>query len=105
MARESRTGIDDVGFTPSVSARDHFADDLRDTGTKRSHFASFLLGGVVIAGGMLAFLYYDTGNLSAAHDDLTTGSIIKLDTTRPATAPNIAIPVKKTSGGEPSADR
>jgi hypothetical protein len=31
----------------------------------RSNFASFLIGGVVVAGGLLAFLFYDGGALTS----------------------------------------
>ena len=45
-----------------------------------SHFGAFLMGGMVVAGGLLAFLYYDTDNLNdRANGDLTTGSISRSD--------------------------
>ena len=36
---------------------DAFNSDFDDRDTGRSNFASFLIGGVVVAGGLLAFLF------------------------------------------------
>ena len=57
-------------------------DDDDDSDTGRSNFVAFLLGGVVIAGGLLAFLYYDSDNMSTR--DITTGSIVSLEQSAPA---------------------
>jgi hypothetical protein len=53
------------------------------------------MGGLVVTGGLLAFLYYDTDNLNRrANNDLTTGTILRGDvptpvpTLRPAPAEN-----------------
>lgn len=59
------------------------SNDLYERDTGRSNFAAFLLGGVVIAGGLLGFLYYDTDNLSQ-RDGLTTGSLGQIESPGPA---------------------
>lgn len=72
-------------------------DDDRFTGYEaegeRSNFAAFLMGGVVVAGGLLAFLYYDTDNLSAQNnrDLLTTGSIGRIESPVSATVPSVRV--------------
>jgi len=84
---------------------DRFADHLYEPDTGRSNFAAFLLGGVVIAGGMLAFLYYDTDNLNR-RDDLTTGSIAPMTAPGPSTVPSIKIPMRpadRDAGAHPGA--
>ncbi len=82
----SRTKFDAKLAAPSrlepVSASDRILDDYDDTGSERSNFVAFLLGGVVIAGGLLAFLYYDSDNMSTR--DITTGSIVSLERSAPA---------------------
>lgn len=66
-----------------VDASDRIiVDDDDDSDTGRSNFVAFLLGGVVIAGGLLAFLYYDSDNMSTR--DITTGSIVSLERSAPA---------------------
>jgi hypothetical protein len=55
--------------TNTVSDRDTRIYD-RDTGG--SSFLAFLIGGLVIAVGLLAFLFYDGGN---TRDVTTTGSV------------------------------
>ena len=65
----------------------HLRDDDRfDSGfyepeSTRSNFTAFLLGGVVVSGGLLAFLYYDTDNLNGRNnrDFLTTGSLGRIE--------------------------
>ena len=81
-----------------VDPRDRIADDLYERETGNSNFVAFLLGGVVIAGGMLAFLYYDTGNLNP-RDDLTTGSIVRMEA--PSQAPSIKIPMQPRGSATP----
>lgn len=75
-----------------IIARDEdrfFSEDMaQDTG--RSNVAAFLLGGVVVAGGMLAFLYYDSDNLSRGQD-ITTGSLGRIGI-QGAPPPNVLIP-------------
>lgn len=72
--------------------------DPHDTG--RSNFAAFLLGGVVIAGGMLAFLYYDTDNVGRG-SDITTGSLGRIETQAAPPARNVVVPPRLTPAGEP----
>lgn len=67
-----------------VDASDRIVDDYDETDDGRSNFVAFLLGGVVIAGGLLAFLYYDSDTMSTR--DITTGSIAPLE--RSAQAPD-----------------
>jgi hypothetical protein len=77
---------DDLGMTrpTSMADRDPTLDSTRmngaydrDTvvydrdGTGGSNFLAFLIGGLVIAVGLLAFLFYDGGN---SRDVTTTGS-------------------------------
>lgn len=54
----------------------------------RSNMAAMMLGGLVVAGGLLAFLYYDDANFSG-RDDLTTGSLGRIEMPAPAGSPNI----------------
>jgi hypothetical protein len=69
--------------TNTVSDRDTRVYD-RDTGG--SNFLAFLIGGLVIAVGLLAFLFYDGGN---TRDVTTTGS----------TTPRIERPASPGPGG------
>jgi hypothetical protein len=69
--------------TNTVYDRDTRVYD-RDTGG--SNFLAFLIGGLVIAVGLLAFLFYDGGN---TRDVTTTGS----------TTPRIERPASPSSGG------
>lgn len=57
----------------------------------RSNVAAFLLGGMVVAGGMLAFLYYDSGDVGRGRD-ITTGSLGRIETRPMPPAPNVLIP-------------
>jgi hypothetical protein len=59
----------------------------RDTGG--SNFLAFLIGGLVIAVGLLAFLFYDGGN---TRDVTTTGSV----------TPRIERPAPNLGGAAPS---
>jgi hypothetical protein len=58
------------------------------------------MGGVVVAGGLLAFLYYDTYNLNGrANSDLTSpGAIGRSDV--PAPLPSLRLSPSTTDGGE-----
>jgi hypothetical protein len=69
--------------TNTVYDRDTRVYD-RDTGG--SNFLAFLIGGLVIAVGLLAFLFYDGGN---TRDVTTTGS----------TTPRIERPASPSPGG------
>jgi hypothetical protein len=63
----------------------------RDTGG--SNFLAFLIGGLVIAVGLLAFLFYDGGNTR----DVTTTSSTTPRIERPASAsPNATVPTRPT---------
>ena len=44
---------------PVVEPRDHLVD-IEEERETRGAFLAFILGGVMIAGGMLGFLYFDT---------------------------------------------
>lgn len=93
MARESRATLDDdIGPVPNASRADRIASEFYENGTRRSNFVAFLMGGVVIAGGMLAFLFYDSSSISSSGDNLTTGSLSRMDSPSPQTAPNISPP-------------
>ncbi|MDB5511479.1 MAG: hypothetical protein JWR08_962 [Enterovirga sp.] len=64
-----------------------------DDGHERSSFVAFLMGGVVVAGGLFAFLLYDTDALNGqpGRDVLATGSINRLDSPATATVPSIRL--------------
>ncbi len=82
--REFSAQLDPIDASDRIIVHDE--EDDSDTG--RSNFVAFLLGGVVIAGGLLAFLYYDSDNMSTR--DITTGSIVPLE--RSAPAPETGLP-------------
>ena len=61
-----------------------------DAQPERSHFGAFLMGGVVVAGGLLAFLYYDTDNLNGRpYNEFATGSVSRMDA--PVTLPTVKL--------------
>lgn len=64
-----------------------FDSDDYEPDTARSNFASFLIGGVVVAGGLLAFLFYDGGSFNHNRDFMDAGSLSAVQT--PA-APTLA---------------
>ena len=76
------------------------SNDLYDDDAGRSNFSAFLLGGMVIAGGLLGFLYYDTDNLSQ-RDGLTTGSIGQISA--PAPVPVLRSPADANTAETPPA--
>ena len=76
---KTRASAKDLDVVPDAS--DKLADDLYEKDTGRSNFVAFLLGGVVVAGGMLAFLYYDSDGY-AGREVLTTGSIGQIEQPR-----------------------
>ena len=82
--------------TSTVSDRETRVYD-RDTGG--SNFLAFLIGGLVIAVGLLAFLFYDGGN---TRDVTTTGSVTPL-IERPAASPDAAAPAMPGRPAAPSA--
>ncbi len=49
----------------AIADDDRPGEYVYDTDDGRSNFVAFLLGGVVITGGLLTFLYYDTSSLQA----------------------------------------
>lgn len=73
-----------LDFAPNP--HDRLLDDHDAAPAGRSNFAAFLLGGVVVAGGLLAFLYYDSDGL-AGRDLLTTGSLS--DVQKPGAPPKL----------------
>lgn len=95
MNRETRATLDDdIGPVPTTSRTDRIASEFYENGNGRSNFVAFIMGGVVIAGAMLAFLFYDTSSLSDPRDNITTGSLVKLDSASPQRAPNISLPLR-----------
>ncbi|MDB5592174.1 hypothetical protein [Enterovirga sp.] len=79
---------------------DHlYMDALADRDAGRSNFAAFLLGGLVIAGGMLAFLYYDADNVGRG--EITTGSIGRTEVQGAPPVPNIQVPAQPQRSAEP----
>ena len=77
--------------------RDTVVYDRDDTGG--SNFLAFLIGGLVIAVGLLAFLFYDGGN---TRDVTTTGSTTpRIE--RPASPAAPAGPIATPSAPTPSA--
>lgn len=83
---------DDIGPVPTASRTDRIASELYENETGRSNFVAFLMGGVVIAGGMLAFLFYDgSSSVSDPRDNMTTGSLVRMDGATPQKAPNISL--------------
>ena len=75
-----------------VRDEDRFVSPYDDE--PRSHVAAFLMGGVVVAGSLLAFLYIDsdTPNHQPNRDLLTTGSIVRPDTSGVVPAIGVAPP-------------
>src|SRR4051812_23646444 len=62
---------DDTLTTPRTSTVNDRDTRVYDRDTGGSNFLAFLIGGLVIAVGLLAFLFYDGGN---TRDVTTTGS-------------------------------
>jgi hypothetical protein len=88
MALNSRDNLGNTGSDFELRDDDRFAG--YEAGRERSHLGAFLMGGVVVAGGLLAFLYYDTDNLNERPiNDLTTGSISRSDA--PPTLPSLRL--------------
>ena len=88
MALDSRKEDGDSLHEVRIGEGSRFAHDFYERDTGRSNFTAFLLGGVVVAGGLLGFLYYDTDNLSQ-RDGLTTGSIGQVES--PASVPMLKL--------------
>ncbi len=88
LGRESEL----VDPTPAMRARrdDRLTGDHPfDGDAGHSNFAAFVLGGVVIAGGMLGFLYYDSGATDRGYG-LTTGSLAPVER-RETASPSIMV--------------
>lgn len=89
-------GFHDPAPPIELSEEDRFLAQLEEP-EPRTHFGAFLMGGLVVASGLLAFLYYDTDNLSARANrdfmsrEITTGSIARSGTALDAPAPSIRI--------------
>jgi hypothetical protein len=96
MALDTRNNLSSDGSEVELRDEDRFTGYEAEHG--RSHFGAFLMGGLVVTGGLLAFLYYDGDNPNGrGNNDLTTGSIsrseapsavpsLKLSPSNPATA-------------------
>jgi hypothetical protein len=76
-------------------------DDFYADEPARKNFGAFLLGGVVVAGGLLAFLYYDTNNLNEMDGPLTTGSLGRLELSQPASPPTSVRPQQQPGTDSP----
>lgn len=94
-SNEDQAAISFASATGSTSA-DEGHDSLYENNTGRSNFVAFLLGGVVISGGLLAFLYYDSDNL-ASRDLMTTGSLGRIEMPAARTTPPPAALAPSTS--------
>ena len=83
MALDMKDNLNSTGSEFELRDDDRFS--AYETDRERSHFGAFLMGGMVVAGGLLAFLYYDTDNLNGMGTrDLTTGSINRMDNPVPS---------------------
>lgn len=90
MALDGKGGIG--GALPEVELRDDDRFSGYDDDAERSHFGAFLMGGIVVAGGLLAFLYYDSDSLNdRANSDITTGSISRMDAPAGAAVPSLRL--------------
>lgn len=71
-ARDAKLGsASEFELRDNDRTANYMYDDRKDG---RSNFVAFLLGGVVIAGGLLSFLYYDSNSLQGM-DQMTSGSV------------------------------
>ena len=89
MARHLEMYSKTAAPVPALDSNDRLSEGVHEPETERSNFAAFLLGGVVIAGGLMAFLYYDNGQ-AMRNDDIVTGSIMRAS---PISAPNVQVPL------------
>lgn len=71
--------------------------DVFQSDTGRSNFVAFLIGGLVIGVGLIAFLFYDDANISG-RDVTTTGSLPRIETpvspSGPITTPTSPAPTR-----------
>lgn len=91
MALSSARPSDRIADKITARDQDRFDRDDMAPDAGRSNFAAFLLGGVVVAGGMLAFLYYDSDDLGRGRE-ITTGSLGRIETRAMPPAPNVLVP-------------
>jgi hypothetical protein len=99
LDNEARLGISSRNGQSAGDVRtlqDFYADE-----PVRKNVGAFLLGGVVVAGGLLAFLYYDTNNLNDTEGPLTTGSLERLELSQPASPPTSVRPQQQPGTNTP----
>ena len=97
MALDTRNNLSSTG--PEFELRDDDRFTGYDNEHGRSHFGAFLMGGLVVTAGLLAFLYYDgeTPN-GRGNNELTTGSISRSDV--PATVPSLRLSPANPNGAD-----
>lgn len=78
-----------AALLPALGPDDRLSQPADAPENNNSHFSAFLLGGVVIAGGLMTFLYFDNGQ-ATRDDDMVTGSIMRV---APLSATNVQIPL------------
>jgi hypothetical protein len=75
---------------PEFELRDDDRFTAYEADDQRSHFGAFLMGGLVVAGGLLAFIYYEGDDANGrANRDITTGSISRSDPDRVPALPTL----------------
>lgn len=90
MNADHRNGSDLTAHEFALRNGDHFT--AYGVEPERSNLPAFLMGGIVVAGGLLAFLYYDTDRLDPGGNlDLTTGSISRAAPSAGGTVPSIRL--------------
>lgn len=88
MALDTKNNLTDARSEFELRDDDRFTGYDAEDG--RSHIGAFLMGGLVVAGGLLAFLYYDGENPNGrGNTELTTGSISRSDA--PAAVPSLRL--------------
>ena len=86
MARDRDPNLDGQNTTTTGNARVYDTETAVDRRTS-SNYLPYLIGGLVIALGLLAFLFYDGGNTS--RDVSTTGSTTTQSAPATVTAPTL----------------
>ena len=88
--------MDPMDREPNVYNRE---TNVYETDRRGSNTLAYVIGGLVIALGLLAFLFYDGGN-----EPSTTGSTTGTQTERsaPSTSPSPAAPVTPSSPSSPA---
>lgn len=98
MALDNKDGLGETLPVAELRDDDRFAG--YDDDGERSHFGAFLMGGFVVAGGLLAFLYYDSDTLNdRADNELTTGSIIRMEAPAGSAVPSLRL-IPSQNGSE-----